>query len=630
MREWSGIVRGLLIVALWGMAVVHAEIPQMISYQGKVTDSGGTPVADASYPMRFQIYDAETGGTQLWDSGPQTVAVSGGVFSVVLGAGSMPALGLAFNEDHWLQVYFNLISQSPRQRLVSVGYAYMASGLVAGTEVSGSLPGSILAAFNSNAGADASALRASSTPSTGFTHGLYAECHSPNGSGVFARNYGTPGEAHAVFAQTLSIEGRAIYAQAPNAGGYSMGVHAVAASPISDGIHGTASAASGNAYGVYGESASSEGCGVFGYASATSGDPRGVEGYLCAPDGYAVMGQNNAVSGSAWGVFGQTNSTDGRAVQGVAEAIENATTYGVYGLHHAYHGAGVYGETTGGFANGVQGKAGGFGYGVYGVNTAAMGGCGVVGEVVATTGTSALGVYGLVHVPGGGFAVYGKSEGSIGVSYGVYGQNCSPSGYGVYYQGNLAGSGTKSCVVRTSKGPTLLYCQESPENWFEDFGHSRLADGRAHVELDEVFLETVTIDDANPMMVFVQLGGECEGVYVSKSDTGFDVVEFRGGASNLPFDYRVVAKRRGYEAKRLDLCEAARTDSYLYPEAADRQHVEQERAREDYRAQLSRERPTAMRDIVASDPTKRDLVTNNGIGMPSHDLGEPKGPSIED
>jgi len=76
--------------------------------------------------------------------------------------------------------------------------------------------------------------------------------------------------------------------------------------------------------------------------------------------------------------------------------------------------------------------------------------------------------------------------------------------------------------------------------------------GRAHVELDQVFLQTVTIDDRHPMKVFVQLEGDCKGVFVTnKSDMGFDVVELQGGTSSVPFSYRVVCKRKYYEDERL-------------------------------------------------------------------------------
>ena len=176
--------------------------------------------------------------------------------------------------------------------------------------------------------------------------------------------------------------------------------------------------------------------------------------------------------------------------------------------------------------------------------------------------------------------VRGAVAGGSGNNYGVYGYASGGSlNYGVYYSGGLAGTGTKSCVVKTSKGPTLLYCQESPENWFEDFGEGQLINGRTRIELDPLFLETVTIDGTNPMKVFVQLEGDCNGVYVSKGTTSFDVVELKGGTSNVPFSYRVVAKRKGFEDRRLDYTAAGKDDPYLYPEAAARLEKEREKGK---------------------------------------------------
>ncbi len=109
-----------------------AEIPQVISYQGKATDSGGTPVADDNYTMRFRIYNAASGGTLRWDSSNRTVAVSGGVFNVLLGESPQPPILTQFNEDNWLLVTFAGVDQTPRQPMASVGYAYMASGRRAG------------------------------------------------------------------------------------------------------------------------------------------------------------------------------------------------------------------------------------------------------------------------------------------------------------------------------------------------------------------------------------------------------------------------------------------------------------------------------------------------------------------
>jgi len=188
--------------------------------------------------------------------------------------------------------------------------------------------------------------------------------------------------------------------------------------------------------------------------------------------------------------------------------------------------------------------------------------------------------YGLwVGVPGNSEAIFAYSPSGktliaqVGNTYtqpsgniAVLGYNSTGSGYGVYYSGGLAGTGTKSCIVRTSKGPTLLYCQESPEVWFEDFGEGRLVNGYSHIELDQLFLETVTINERHPMKVFIQMQDDCKGTYVKTHKTGFDVYEMQGGKSSAHFSYRIVAKRKDFEEKRFGVFEGAYSDHYLYPD----------------------------------------------------------------
>jgi flagellar biosynthesis GTPase FlhF len=213
-------------------------------------------------------------------------------------------------------------------------------------------------------------------------------------------------------------------------------------------------------------------------------------------------------------------------------------------------------------------------YGVDGVSWADFG-SGVRGRATATTGTN-YGVLGQsASIDGRG--VFGKATSNAGWTYGVYGQSLSTTfGYGVYSSGDFGASGSKSCIVKTSKGPTRLYCQESPEVWFEDFGESQLVDGHARVELDRLFLETIVVNGDNPLKVFVQLRDDCNGTYVRTGASGFNVVELNGGTSNARFAYRVVAKRAGFEDERLEVDEAARTDSYLYPDLQEREREELE------------------------------------------------------
>ena len=99
-------------------------IPQMLSYQGKLTDTLGVPVADTLYAIRFRLYAQPTGGTQFWEE-DQQVRTQEGLFSVLLGSvtpiGSVPDagalyLGMAVSGGAEL---------TPRLRIASAAYAYL-------------------------------------------------------------------------------------------------------------------------------------------------------------------------------------------------------------------------------------------------------------------------------------------------------------------------------------------------------------------------------------------------------------------------------------------------------------------------------------------------------------------------
>jgi hypothetical protein len=52
--------------------------------------------------------------------------------------------------------------------------------------------------------------------------------------------------------------------------------------------------------------------------------------------------------------------------------------------------------------------------------------------------------------------------------------------------------------------------------------------------------------------VFVTPKGDCRGLYVTnETDQVFEVRELGSGTSNVAFDYRIIARRRGYEQIRL-------------------------------------------------------------------------------
>jgi hypothetical protein len=100
-------------------------IPRMLSYQGKVTDNVGNPVADTTYSVLFSLYTVPSGGSSFW-SETQTVRTSGGLFSVLLGSvtpiGALPDggalyLGMKVGVDP---------EMIPRLRVASTAYAYLA------------------------------------------------------------------------------------------------------------------------------------------------------------------------------------------------------------------------------------------------------------------------------------------------------------------------------------------------------------------------------------------------------------------------------------------------------------------------------------------------------------------------
>jgi hypothetical protein len=96
---------------------------------------------------------------------------------------------------------------------------------------------------------------------------------------------------------------------------------------------------------------------------------------------------------------------------------------------------------------------------------------------------------------------------------------------------------------------------ESPELWFEDFGSGQLRDGMGEVALDSTFALAANMEPG--YHVFLTPKGDCEGLYVAnETATGFEVRELRGGKSSVAFDYRIVAKRRGYEGVRMDELDA--------------------------------------------------------------------------
>ena len=232
------------------------------------------------------------------------------------------------------------------------------------------------------------------------------------------------------------------------------------------------------------------------------------------------------------------------------------------------------GSTTSNITYGVQGtnsNVDSLGVGVAGSGTTISGQGVSVGNEAGVwgdaSGTTANGQAGVIGTADNGYAVYAQSNGSGAAT--VYADNMSTTASAVVFQtqgsgagtggyciinviGQLTCSGTITSTAQTSDGHQVkLYTVASPENWFEDFGSGQLSGGSAQVPLDPTFASTANTGEA--YRVFLTPNGDCKGLYVaSKTAGGFEVRELGGGTSTISFDYRIVAKRRGYESNRLE------------------------------------------------------------------------------
>ena len=130
----------VVVLLLSITTVLHAQVPQMINYQGRVTVAGTN--FDGTGQFQFALVDS-AGTTNYWSNdgtptGEPATAVSltvtKGLYAVLLGDTNLLNMAQAIppeaftNADVRLRVWFNdgvsgLQQLTPDQRLAAVGYA---------------------------------------------------------------------------------------------------------------------------------------------------------------------------------------------------------------------------------------------------------------------------------------------------------------------------------------------------------------------------------------------------------------------------------------------------------------------------------------------------------------------------
>jgi hypothetical protein len=119
MFRFITIINGLVVILILSILAL-AGIPQLINYQGMLTDNSGTPLT-GSYNLTFKIWTDTTAGSSLWTETQNGVQVQDGLFNVILGR--LTTLNLPFDQQYWLEVGVGAETM-PRIRFTSVGYAY--------------------------------------------------------------------------------------------------------------------------------------------------------------------------------------------------------------------------------------------------------------------------------------------------------------------------------------------------------------------------------------------------------------------------------------------------------------------------------------------------------------------------
>jgi hypothetical protein len=99
-------------------------VPDQISYQGYLVDAADSSAVTGTETMTFRLFDAQTGGSELWSEVHSAVEVNNGVFYVLLGDVTPFLAGLFDGSTVWLQMEVGSDVFTPRKPLVSVPYSY--------------------------------------------------------------------------------------------------------------------------------------------------------------------------------------------------------------------------------------------------------------------------------------------------------------------------------------------------------------------------------------------------------------------------------------------------------------------------------------------------------------------------
>jgi len=503
MHHRTAILGGLFAVFLivgGSLAVCHADVPQLINYQARLTDSGGNPL-NGSYSLTFRIYATATPGPALWHETHTGVAVANGYVNVLLGSVTALPAGLFTNASRYLSIQILPDPEMPRWRLVTVPYAFQAEkaqGLVGN-------PGQMFASPHTPI--------TEPGPGVGITDTMTVSSGPATITNVTCFvDFNPLGEVSGVWLQ--SPTGTRVQLV-----GHQMG--------------GTIVANFDNERFPYDGSMDE-------FIGETANGTWTLQLQSGTPMGTARL--------NSWKLyFNETPCTLCLHTLGTRLDLSTLST------REARLRNDVSSETIRLSGPDTRITIGGNGaWGSLQVKPATGNTFFDVNSFSATIGGGGnAGLLFLSNAFGASKIIARGSDGSMDMDGNLLAKA------NVQVNGNLTVTGTKSAVVKTQEGVVrAVYSDESAEVYLFDRGRGRLVDGEATISLDPVFLQTVTVSERYPLWVQVTPTASCNGIFVQQTGAaGFTVEELFQGRSNATFNWEIGAKRKGFEDRRLEKVE---------------------------------------------------------------------------
>jgi hypothetical protein len=494
---------GVLNLSLFGGFAAGRGAAQTtaFTYQGRFTDAtAAQQPTSGTYNMQFALYGSPAGGDQVGATvSNSSVQVVNGVFTVVpdFGANAFPGA------DRFLEIrVFNssagaFVTLTPRQQITSSPYSIRTISAGQADSLSANCAGCVTSAqINSLDGAKITGAVANATTAV-------------NVSGVVGTTNGGTGLSGAGVAGNFLRSNGTIWTSS-----------ALQPSDIPAGSNNyiqnrltTGTAQTGANFYIGGSGRIDTSFSVGG--ALQTGDTVSFSSSSARP--WALSAYSSFNGGALFGRINSSNNTTFAAVQGEYEG-SNSSGAGVRGFNYNPNGFGIIG--VGNSANAGTLLSDGGGLAAIGLKT----------------------------------GVYAKStDTSIAASQAIYTVNDTNIVRVNYWNGTtqfkIQGTGTVSTIVRDAENKRrVMFAPEAPEVLLEDYGVGQLVNGRARIEIDPIFARNIAVSEKRPLKVFIQLEGDCNGVYVTnKSANGFDVIELAGGKSNVSFSWHIVANRADEE-----------------------------------------------------------------------------------